>query len=112
MYTAKIILYLLIVATALGCGSSAGRGGAAGATLVRYPYLQLALADSTTVFWRTDRGGRASVDYQERGGGGEWRRTVGLVRPTSTGLVENEVVLCNLRPETVYEYRIGGGHGV
>ncbi len=58
------------------------------------------------MLWRTERGELASVDYRERGSSGEWRRTVGVVRPTNTGLVENEVVLRNLRPKTVYEYRI------
>lgn len=85
----------------LCCGRRA-EGGAP--QLLRAPYLQMALGDSMTVRWRTDRGTAARVEY--RTSDGRWLATEGAVRPTNTGVMENEVVLKDLRPGARYDYRV------
>lgn len=73
--------------------------------LVRKPYLQSAIADSLTILWRTESGDHARVRYKEKGTR-KWRDVKGLTRITNTEVVENEVTLHQLSPNTTYEYQV------
>ena len=73
--------------------------------LKRHPYLQSAEGDSLSVLWRTNTGSSASVSYRPSGED-EWKTAQGEIRSTNAGLIENEVLLSNLLPNTRYEYQI------
>jgi len=73
--------------------------------LARKPYLQSAFGDSLTILWRTDTGTVSKVAFKPRTSG-EWQYAEGVTRTTNTQLVENEVTLRGLAPETDYTYRI------
>ena len=77
--------------------------------LVRKPYLQSAIADSVSILWRTNIGQEARVDYRVKGEN-NWQTATGLTRKTNTNLIENEVVLKQLKPNTVYEYSVFTNH--
>lgn len=74
-------------------------------TIKREPYLQAAIADSISILWRTDTGSTCKVEYQLTGME-EWTIAKGIVRPTNTGLIENEVVIKDLQSNGTYNYRI------
>ncbi|PPK87734.1 calcineurin-like phosphoesterase family protein [Neolewinella xylanilytica] len=99
----KRLPFLLCVAgLLLGCSTYTPAGRT---NLARAPYLQMALGDSATVLWRTRAGEEAAVAYR-RVGTKTWETAVGKVRPTNTGVVENEVVLTGLVPGEPYTYRV------
>lgn len=72
--------------------------------LLRYPYLQAALADSITIIWNTDSGSRCKVEICQNGDT-VWRGVTGKVR-TLHDVKRNEVVIKRLKNEYAYSYRI------
>lgn len=73
--------------------------------LVRKPYLQSALSDSTTILWRTAIGSECKVAFKEKNKK-DWTYVDGITRLTNTKVIENEVCLPNLKANTTYEYQI------
>lgn len=73
--------------------------------LRRYPYLQSAMGDTLTVLWRTNKGAASSISLRPSDGE-QWKTIQGETRTTNTGLIENEVILKGLLPNTKYEYKI------
>lgn len=73
--------------------------------LLRRPYLQSAIADSLTVLWRTNEGTNAKLAFKQPEES-KWSFVSGQTRKTNTGIIENEVALKSLIPNTAYQYRI------
>lgn len=97
---ATSLFVLLIV-----CACSQTKDTTTQPELVRKPYLQSAIADSVTVLWRTNMGEEARVEYSVKGES-NWKTAKGITRKTNTNLIENEVVLTELLPNTDYEYSV------
>lgn len=77
-------------------------------TLLQGPSLPHALADSATMRWLTDAGTNSQVAYRKMIEE-DWQFALGKTRMLRAGLVENEVVLKELIPGVLYEYRIFTG---
>lgn len=73
--------------------------------VLRRPYLQSAIADSLTVLWRTNQGSKAEVAFKQADKQ-KWILVEGQTRRTNTGLIENEVTIRSLVPNTHYQYKI------
>ena len=76
-------------------------GDAAGAVLVRGPYLQVATPDSMTIRWRTDEPVASVVRY------GADPDFLNLIDGDLALTTEHEVKLFGLTPETLYYYSVG-----
>ncbi len=74
-------------------------------TLLRSPYLQSAIADSMTILWRTDIGHSSKIAYK-KAGTEDWAYVEGITRLTNTEVIENEVTLSGLPPDTRFEYQL------
>ncbi len=73
--------------------------------LERAPYLQSAIADSISILWRTNIGSACEVKYKNQNTG-DWITVAGVTRKTNTGVIENEVVINGLAPNSSYAYQI------
>jgi acid phosphatase type 7 len=97
--------------TALATALVAARGNAAGATVLRYPYLQNLRRNRVTIRWTTAEPGFASVSYMREGG---TPRTMSAVTEEFTSQItgslqtyyRHQAVLTGLQAGTDYKYRV------
>jgi uncharacterized protein (TIGR03437 family) len=97
--------------TALATALVAARGHSAGATILRYPYLQNLRRNRVTIRWTTAEPGGGSVSYLRDGG---TLRTVSAISEEYTSRItgspqtyyRHHVVLTGLQAGTDYTYRV------